>query len=122
MSFVTASKPQTQYIQKLRNTTPPALLSNQAIKALLFLVVAVPALSALSPFKSLTHLTLVGLAVSLALYVHFPGSLVLPAVFATLLGSIDGGRHGHPTGHGDGSGLTEAFAKLRDLQHSLDCL
>lgn len=73
MSFVTASKPQTQYIQKLRNTTPPALLSNQAIKALLFLVVAVPALSALSPFKSLTHLTLVGLAVSLALYVHFPG-------------------------------------------------
>ena len=50
------------------------------------------------------------------------GSLVLPAVFATLLGSIDGGRHEHPTGHGDGSELTEAFAKLRDPQHSLDCL
>jgi hypothetical protein len=36
-------------------------------------VVAVPTLTALSPFKSLTHFKLLGLGVSLALYVHFPG-------------------------------------------------
>jgi hypothetical protein len=52
--------------------------------ALLLLVVAVPSLTALSPFRSLTHFKLFGLAVSLALYVHLPG-LPLTATMVRLV-------------------------------------
>ena len=53
-------------------TASPPSHHCQLMPPLLRLVVAVPALLALSPLKSLTHFKLAGLAVSLALYVHLP--------------------------------------------------